>query len=70
MWSRAVEIRDNYLFHLENAMTDKDIKDAIEKRREDEDTGVTETVVRDETEEDTEEDDVADESTDDDDIPF
>jgi hypothetical protein len=51
-------------------MTDKDIKEAVQKRREDEDTGVTETVVRDETEDDTDEDEVADESTDDDDIPF
>jgi hypothetical protein len=51
-------------------MTDKDIKDAIEKRREDEDTGVTETVVRDETEEDTDEEEEADEPKDDDDIPF
>jgi len=51
-------------------MTDKDIKEAVQKRREDEDTGVTETVVRNETEDDTDEDDVADETTDDDDIPF
>lgn len=51
-------------------MTDKDIKDAVQKRREDEDTGVTETVVRDENEDDTDEDEVADETTDDDDIPF
>lgn len=52
-------------------MTDKDIKDAIQKRHEDEDTGVTELRVEKESEAENEEDEeTTDESTDDDDIPF
>jgi hypothetical protein len=54
-------------------MTDKDIKDAFQKRHEDEDTGVTELQVEraeDVAADESEDEETTDESTDDDDIPF
>ena len=66
----AKDERRTLCFEVHPDATKTEVKEAVQKRREDEDTGVTETVVRDETEDDTDEDDVADETTDDDDIPF